>query len=325
VPQTAAAAKLVGGRDGAEQVGAEDFIGRDEGPGARSGLRALAAVEEVAALAVPDAMGAYVRRGGPQADLEVQRVQDAMVDLCENAKDRFAILDLPPTRDIDLVRRWRRRVDSSYAAFYFPWVVMPGADGAGAVLPPSGLVAGVFSRCDTAQGAHKAPANEPLTNAMGVTLPLLDDDLGRLNAEGINVIRTLPGRGTRIWGARTASDDPAWRYVNVRRLFILIRRSIAEGTQWVVFEPNNADLWQKTARQVSLFLEGQWRKGAFAGAAREEAFFVKCDAETNPADVRDAGQMVIQIGAAPALPAEFIVFDVAQEMGDQGAPEKQGG
>jgi len=318
LPQAAPAAKLTGGRDGADTVTAEDFVGHDHGPTDRRGLGALAAVEEVAMLCAPDAMLFYKRQSGPQADLGVQRIQDAMVDACENQKDRFAILDLPPTKDVETARRWRRRINSSFAAFYFPWVTMNGGSGAPTRLPPSGLVAGVFARVDTEHGSHKAPANEVITNAAGLSLSLLDDDVGRLNHEGINALRTIPGRGVRIWGARTASDDPSWRYVNVRRLFIMLRRSLLEGTQWAVFEPNDAKLWESMTRLCTFFLEEQWRKGAFAGAERADSFYVKCDEETNPSGGRDAGQMVIEVGVAPALPAEFIVFDVVQRMGDQG-------
>ncbi len=274
---------------------------------------ALAAVEEVAMIAVPDAMLACERTPGPQADLDVQRVQDAMIDVCENQKDRVAILDLPPTRDVEWVRRWRRRVTSSYAAFYFPWLVQ--ADGAR--VPPSGFVAGVYARCDDQQGSHKAPANEAIANVSGLSLSLLDDDLGRLNSDGVNALRTVHGRGIRIWGARTASDDPAWRYVNVRRLFVMLRRSIAQGTQWACFEPHEPRLWESMTREVTFFLESQWKKGAFAGETRDEAFFVKCDAENNPAEVRDNGQLIVEIGVAPALPSEFILFEVVQKMGDR--------
>jgi hypothetical protein len=317
LPVSAPAAKLAGGRDGSDDVTAEDFVGFDHGPAERRGLMALCAVEEVAMLAVPDAMLGYQRHPGPQADLEAQRIQDAMVDACENLEDRVAILDLPPTRDVELARRWRRRIDSSYAAFYFPWLTL--ADGTR--VPPSGFVAGVYARCDGREGSHKAPANEPITNVAGVTLALLDDDLGRLNAEGVNALRAFPGRGLRVWGARTASDDPSWRYVNVRRLFVMLRRSIAQGTQWACFEPNDPRLWENMTREVSFFLEAQWKKGAFAGEAREEAFFVKCDAENNPAETRDAGQLIIEVGVAPALPSEFILFEVTQKMGDRETTE----
>ena len=317
VPQAAPAAKLTGGRDGSDSVTAEDFVGYDHGPTDRRGLMALSAIDEVSMLAVPDAMLGYARQPGPQAERDVQRIQDAMVDICANLQDRFAILDLPPTKDIELIRRWRRRVNSSYAAFYFPWVVVNEASGS-VKLPPSGLIAGVYARCDTNHGSHKAPANETLVNASGLTLSLLEEDIGRLNSEGINAIRTFPGRGVRVWGARTASDDPDWRYVNVRRLFIMLRRSIATGTQWAVFEPNDRNLWDSVSQTISFFLEEQFKKGAFAGATASDSFYVKCDAETNTSELLDQGQLVVQIGVAPAQPAEFIMFDVVQLMAGQG-------
>jgi phage tail sheath protein FI len=321
LPQAEPAAKLTGGRDGSDAVTAEDFVGYDHGPTDRRGLMALAAVEDVAMMAVPDAMLAYQRHPGPQADRDVQRIQDAMVDVCENLQDRFAILDMPPTKDIEAVKRWRRRLnkDKGFAAFYYPWVIV-GGDGSGVggiKIPPSGHVAGIFARCDTQYGSHKAPANEVITGISALTMALNDDHLGALNSEGINTMRGFPGRGIRVWGARTISDDPDWRYVNVRRLFIMLRRSIINGTQWAVFEPNHKNTWDLLQRVIGLFLSEQWKKGAFAGSSPEEAFFVKCSEETNPPAVRDVGQMIVEIGVAPALPAEFIIFTVVQKMGDQ--------
>lgn len=318
LPLAAPAAKLTGGRDGSEAVTAEDFVGFDNGPAERRGLLSLSSVEQVAIMAVPDAMLSYQRHPGPQADRDVQRIQDAMVDVCEGLKDRFAILDIPPTKDMEAVKRWRRRVDSSFAAFYFPWLVVGGeGGGAGTSVPPSGHIAGIFARCDTQHGSHKAPANEVINGISSLTLALHDDHLGTLNAEGINTMRAFPGRGIRVWGARTASDDPTWRYINVRRLFIMLRRSIVEGTHWVVFEPNNPNTWNVLSREISSFLRIQWKKGAFAGQAAEDAFYVKCDEETNPIGARDKGEMLVEIGVAPALPAEFIIFTVVQNMGDQ--------
>jgi phage tail sheath protein FI len=323
LPQAAPAAKLTGGRDGAEAITAEDFVGYDHGPADRRGLMALAHVEEVSILACPDAMVAYQRHPGPQADRDVQRIQDAMVQVCENLQDRFAVLDIPPTKDMEVVKRWRRRIDSSFAAFYFPWLVVGGESGpsSGIKVPPSGHMAGIFARCDTQRGCFKAPANEVINGTSGLTLALSDDHLGQLNSEGVNTMRSFPGRGIRVWGARTASDAPEWRYINVRRLFIMLRRSITEGSQWAVFEPNSAQTWDLVHRLIHLFLRDQWKAGAFAGDSEEAAFFVKCDEETNPPAIRDNGQMIVEIGVAPALPAEFIIFTVTQNMGDQAAGE----
>jgi len=152
-------------------------------------------------------------------------------------------------------------------------------------------------------------------------MSLTDDHLGNLNTEGINTMRSFPGRGIRVWGARTTSDDPSWRYVNVRRLFIMLRRSIIDGTQWSVFEPNSGKTWDEVATAIRVFLRAQWKKGAFAGDSEDDAFFVKCDGETNPPAALENGQMTVEIGVAPALPAEFIIFDVVQKMGDQASDE----
>ncbi len=245
-----------------------------------------------------------------------------MVNLCENLKDRFALLDLPPVRDIEEVRKWRRRYDSSYAALYYPWIGLAAAERW--FMPPSGHVAGIYARCDTQVGVHKAPANEVIQGANGLQMDLSEDHHGMLNSEGINSLRSFPGRGVRLWGARTTSDDPDWRYINVRRLFIMLRRSLEEGTQWTVFEPNEPITWQRLSRDISEFLNSLFEKGYFAGAAPEESFFVKCDDATNTRTERDAGRMVVQIGVAPAIPTEYIIFDVVQKIGDEATQAASG-
>jgi len=316
LPIAEPAAKLTGGRDGIEVLTAEDFVGFDHGPGDRTGLMALGAVEQVAMLLVPDVMVAYQRTPGPQADRDVQRVQDAMVDLCENLKDRFAILDAPPTKDIEEVRKWRRRLSSSFAAMYYPWISIDSSSGVLAMCPPSGHVAGVIARCDTQEGVHKAPANEVITGAVGLMLNMNEDHLGLLNSDGINAVRGFPGRGIRLWGARTTSDEPDWRYINVRRTFIMLRRSLEEGTQWSVFEPNEPRTWERLSTSVDEFLKKLWADGYFAGATPEESYFVKCDASTNTMETRQAGQMLIEVGIAPAIPTEYIIFNVVQKMSE---------
>jgi hypothetical protein len=320
LPQPKPPARLSGGRDGIEVLTPDDFIGEDRGPGERTGLMSLSGVEAVSMLCVPDAMLAYQRNPGPQADREVQVVQDAMINLCENMKERFAILDAPPTRDVEAVRKWRRRIESSFAALYYPWIRLRASVGEGVFdAPPCGHVAGIFARCDTTEGVYKAPGNEVIKGALGLTMALSEDHLGILNNEGINGLRSLPGRGTRTWGARTLSEDPDWRYVNVRRLFIMLRRALEEGTQWSVFEPNVRRTWEQMRDMVSDFLKRLWELGYFAGKSPEESYFVVCDETTNPPEVTDQGRMVIHIGVAPALPAEYLMFRVVQKMGEQGA------
>jgi phage tail sheath protein FI len=169
--------------------------------------------------------------------------------------------------------------------------------------------------------SSESPAHEVISGSSALTLSLSAGHHGQLNSEGVNTMRSFPGRGIRVWGARTSSDAPEWRFINVRRLFIMLRRTITEGSQWAVFEPNGPQTWDMVHRLIHLFLRDQWKAGAFAGDSEEEAFFVKCDEETNPAAVRDNGQMIVEIGVAPALPAEFIIFTVTQNMGDQAAGE----
>lgn len=319
LPQAAPPVRLSGGKDGIEVIEPADFIGHDHGPGDRTGLMALAGVDAVGLLSIPDAMLAYARHPGPQADRDVQVIQDAMINVCENRKDRFAILDTPPTRDLDEVRKWRRRVESSYAALYYPWIQLRGPQDSTVRVPPSGHVAGVFARCDKREGVHKSPANEVIEGAVGLHIELAEEHLGLLNGDGINALRSMPSRGVRIWGARTLSEDPDWKHVSVRRLFIMLRRSLEEGTEWAVFEPNDERTWERLTGAVSDFLKELWGNGYFAGAGPDDSYFVRCNAETNPRDVRDVGHMVVEVGVAPALPAEFIVFHVVQKMSEQAA------
>jgi phage tail sheath protein FI len=173
----------------------------------------------------------------------------------------------------------------------------------------------VYARNDNERGVHKAPANEVIRGALSPEIQITKGEQDVLNPLGVNCIRTFVGRGIRVWGARTLSSDPAWRYVSVRRLFNYVEESIERGTQWVVFEPNDADLWARVRRDVGAFLTGVWRDGMLFGATPAEAFFVKCDAENNPSDVRDRGQLIIDIGMAPVKPAEFIVFRFSQYAG----------
>lgn len=318
LPQAEPAAKLTGGRDGVDVLTPADFIGYDHGPANRAGLMALGGVEAVGMLCVPDAMLAYSRTPGPQADRDVQVIQDAMVNMCENLKDRFAILDAPPTKDVEEVRKWRRRIETSYAALYYPWIELRGANDSVVKVPPSGHMAGIYARCDKNVGVHKAPANELIVGAVGLSLNLNEDHLGILNGDGVNALRSLPGRGTRVWGANTLSEDPDWRYINVRRLFIMLRRSLEEGTQWSVFEPNDARTWERLTGNVTEFLKDLWGQGYFAGAGPDDSFFVKCNGEINTREVRDEGRMIMEIGVAPAIPAEYIIFHVVQKMDEHG-------
>jgi hypothetical protein len=203
---------------------------------------------------------------------------------------------------------------STYGAFYFPSILARDPlTGQTVAMAPSGHLAGVWARTDLSRGVHKAPANEPLRGALGLTYAVTRQEQEELNPKGVNCIRFFPAEGIKVWGARTlAAEADPFRYLNVRRLFNMLKESIAEGTRWTVFEPNDEELWSAIRRDVGAFLTRVWRDGALLGRTPQEAFFVKCDAETNPADVRDAGQVVTLIGVAPVKPAEFVLFKLSQ-------------
>jgi phage tail sheath protein FI len=292
----------------------DDYVGD---PSDRTGFGGLEAIDEVTMVSVPDLMSAYQNR---MLDLEgVQSVQLAMIAHCELMGDRVAILDPPPGLNAQQIKEWRVDkvgYDSKYATLYWPWIkVFDPATGTNLFVPPSGHMAGVWSRNDDTRGVHKAPANEVVRGAITLEINITKNEHDLLNPVGINCIRAFPGRGIRVWGARTLSSDAAWRYLNVRRLFNYLEESILNGTDWVVFEPNDPTLWSKIRRTISSFLVNEWRKGALFGLTPAEAYYVKCDGETNPAEGIDAGQVVCEIGVAPVKPAEFVIFRLAQYSG----------
>src|SRR5262245_31366119 len=208
-----------------------------------------------------------------------------------------------------------RQSDGGYGAVYHPWITVPDAFKPRGVIsvPPSGHLAGIYARTDGTRGVHKAPANEAIRGAVDVAYSLTQEDQERLNPNGVNCIRFFPNEGIRVWGARTrAASASEWRYINVRRLFNMIEKSIVRSTRWVVFEPNDYSLWKSIRRDVSAFLTLVWRQGALMGQTPDQAFFVKCDAETNPPEEIDAGRVIILIGIAPVKPAEFVIFRIGQ-------------
>jgi hypothetical protein len=281
---------------------------------ARTGMGALEVPDDITMLVCPDLMMAY--QSGV-LDLEgVQAVQTAMITHCERMADRVAILDAPPGMNPQEIQDWRVNIanyDSSFAALYYPWIkVFDPASGQNILVPPSGHMAGIWARNDASRGVHKAPANEVIGGALDVETQITRGEQDGLNPVGINCIRSFPGRGIRVWGARTLSSNPSWTYLNVRRLFNMVEKSIDNGTQWVVFEPNDMALWQKINRSATAFLTMVWRQGALFGATPGEAFYVKCDAETNPPEARDLGMVTTEIGIAPVKPAEFVIFRISQ-------------
>jgi phage tail sheath protein FI len=258
--------------------------------------------------------------GSDAAKERVKMVQTAMIAHCENMRYRFALLDTPPGLNAQQAKEWRQYVnfDTSYAAMYYPWIEVADLSGSGKTskfVPPSGHVVGIYNRSDAGRGVHKAPANEVVLGAINVEIALSKGEQDTLNPIGVNCIRSFPGRGIRVWGARTLSSDGSWRYINVRRLFILVGASLDSGMQWVVFEPNDNTLWAKVRRDVTSFLRVIWRTGALFGTTPDQAFYVKCDEELNPLEIRDLGQLIIEVGLAPVKPAEFVIFRLSQWAG----------
>ncbi|MEO0425115.1 MAG: phage tail sheath C-terminal domain-containing protein [Pseudomonadota bacterium] len=253
---------------------------------------------------------------------QIAQVQAAMVEHCEQRGDRFALLDPPASAARDdangtaAIRAWRSRFDTSYAALYYPWVrvIEPAGDADSLrAIPPSGHVAGCIARHDLARGVHRAPANSPLPWLQGLTATVDDRLHELLNAAAINVLRQGSARGLRILGARTLSSDPLWRFINVRRLLLFLRKAIDMSTQWAVFEPNHFATRQKLIQSLSSLLTGLWQGGALAGASPQEAYFIKCDEENNPPDARANGRLHALVGVAPSQPMEFIVLRVGRQ------------
>jgi uncharacterized protein len=252
-------------------------------------------------------------------------LQASLIAHCEKLKDRIAVLDTPllhPVSGVELTpevaQAWRNNFDTKYGAIYFPWLRVPDVlnlEGILRSVPPSGYVAGIYARGDRRVGVHKPPANEELEGVKDVEVTLEDVDHGALNDRGINVIRSYPGRGVRVAGARTLSSSAEWRFVNVRRLLIMIEEAIDEQTQWTVFEPNNRDLWRDIERVARSFLETIWRQGMLDGATPEEAFYVRCDESTNPQADIDVGRVTCEIGVLPPWPAEFVIVRIGKTEG----------
>lgn len=336
-PPRAGRYRLTGGADGLATLRPDHLI---------AGLAALETVDEVAIVALPDIMPvprveprtkrrpprcddlcAEVTEELPEEPLEfppalddaaIARLQNALIAHCERLRDRVAVLDVPPSavtpRD---ALAWRRDLDSSFAALYYPWLRVPDPlelEGLLRAVPPSGHVAGIWARSDLRVGVHKPPANEALETVEDVLFRLGDEDHGDLNEAGVNAIRPSGGRGIRVAGARTVSSDPLLRYVNVRRLLLMIAEAVDEGTQWTVFEPNDPRLRREIDRVVRSFLDGLFRRGVLDGAKADEAYSVRCDESTNPPAEVEAGRLICQIGVQPPWPAEFVIVRLAKSV-----------
>ncbi|MGH9133000.1 MAG: phage tail sheath family protein [Ilumatobacteraceae bacterium] len=286
---------------------------------ARTGISGLTIAEDVTMVMVPDLVTAATKDDGT-IDLGLWKsVQLALINHCEGQANRMAVLDAPPGMSPQQIKEWRSDVamyDSAFAALYYPWIQVanPAATNGDTeiIVPPSGHMAGIWSRNDSSRGVWKAPANEVVRGALNVATNITKAEQGLLNPIGINCIRPFGTQGIRVWGARTLSSNTDWTYINVRRLFNMIETTIMNGTHYAVFEPNDVTLWEGLKRTVGAFLRGLWRDGALFGATAEQAFYVKCDEETNPPDSIDQGRVVVEVGIAPVKPAEFVIFRIAQ-------------
>ncbi len=262
------------------------------------GLRALERIAEISLLCAPN-------------EHDVAGLSESLVAHCEKMKDRFAILSAAEKAS---PRSLRPPVTSSYAAMYWPWInIRDSTTGKKIRVPPCGHIAGVYARTDLNRGVHKAPANEVLQGTLDLAVQGNSADLRRLTRLGVNALRVFPRRGIRIWGARTTSSNPEWRYVPVRRIALFVKESVSKGTQWVVFEPNTNKLWAQVRQSVKNFLTHLWSQGALQGQKPQEAFFVKCDRTTMTQNDINNGRLVCQIGMAVVRPAEFVIVQITQK------------
>jgi phage tail sheath protein FI len=269
-------------------------------------LNVFAAIDEIAIVAVPGAI--------------TQGQHSSILTHCSNLKDRFAILDgvpNPPTLTDGNISPTGRSASGSYGAIYYPWIKVANATGSNMItIPPSGHIAGIYARSDQNYGVFKTPANEEVAGALDVERLLSKADQDGLNPQGINLIRSFNGT-IKIWGGRTRADEnnSEFRYISTRRFLNYLYESIDESTQFAVFEPNTPVLWQKITQTLTGFLLTEWRNGALFGTTPEQAFFVRCDKDTNPPEIRELGQVVAEVGVAVVKPAEFVIFRIQQTTG----------
>jgi phage tail sheath protein FI len=304
---------LVGGNDGI-RPGEREYEGTEDANRTfKTGLKQFHDVDDISIVAAPGSTADY-KHYHDAAD----SIYEHLIRHANLMRYRIAILDSPPVQSIADVRKVRAKLDSTYAAFYYPWItVLDPLTRRALKLPPSGFVAGIYARTDVNRGVFKAPANEVVNLAIGLEFLLSKSQQEVLNPEGINCFRFFEGRGFRLWGARTISSDPEWKYVNIRRYLAYLEHSIDKGTQWAVFEPNGPPLWMNVRRTVEDFLLNEFRIGALLGAKPEQAFFVKCDRSTITQDDLNNGRLVALIGVAALRPAEFVIFRIGQWTADR--------
>jgi phage tail sheath protein FI len=304
---------LTGGNDG-DRPGAAEYEGQDgSADGNATGLHALETIEDISIVAAPGSTYGYETTYKTDA-MQIVRL---LIGHAERMRYRIAVIDCGDGQLLSQVRAFRAQIDSSYAAFYYPWVrILDPVTRQEINLPPSGFVTGIYARNDVETGVHKAPANEVVRSAIGFEFTLNKAQQDVLNPEGINCFRFFEGRGYRLWGARTASSDPEWKYVNLRRYFAYLERSIDKGTQWVVFMNNAEGLWAKVQQTIVDFLYNEWKSERLMGTKPEEAYFVRCDRSTMTQNDLDNGRLIVLVGVSPIRPAEFVIFRIGQWTAD---------
>ncbi|MCY1022093.1 phage tail sheath family protein [Pyxidicoccus sp. MSG2] len=307
-------ALLKGGSDG-ERPNSDDYKGQQiVNTTRKTGLVQFEDLEDISIVAAPGSTFGYENGYANDA----ASIVNLLISHAQRMKYRIAVLDSGNGQTLSQVRALRAKIDSSYAALYYPWVkVLDPVTRQPIFLPPSGFVAGIYARNDVNRAVYKAPANEVVNLALGFEANLSKAQQEVLNPEGINAFRFFEGRGNRLWGARTTSSDPEWKYVNLRRYFAYLERSIDKGTQWAVFEPNGEQLWANVRRTIEDFMLNEWQSGALLGDKPDKAYFVKCDRSTMSQNDLDNGRLVCLIGVAPLRPAEFVIFRIGQWTGDR--------
>ncbi|MEH6443779.1 MAG: phage tail sheath subtilisin-like domain-containing protein [Oceanospirillaceae bacterium] len=305
---------LQGGDDGRALTDV-DYIGEMDEINGNTGLITLEDIEDISIVMTPNAAA--------NTATAHQSVVNAMLNHCLKMRYRIGLVDCRKDMTISEIRALRDNFDDSRLALYYPWVVTSNSDtsdpsgkSASLALPPCGFMAGIYARTDVERGVHKAPANTVVLGALSFNQTINKFQQELLNPNAINCLRSFPGRGHRVWGARTLSSDPEWKYVNVRRYFLYLERSIEKGTQWAVFEPNGEALWANVRITISNFLFNEWSSGHLLGASPEAAFFVRCDRNTMTQNDIDNGRLVCEVGVAPLRPAEFVIFRIGQKTAD---------
>jgi len=305
---------LVGGNDGVRPT-FDEYDGKaDEDKNVKTGLKAFEDIEDISIVAAPGSTYGY--ENGYRDDAAT--IISLLISHAQRMHYRIAVIDAGNGQSIAQVRAMRARYDSKYAALYYPWVrILDPVTRQEINLPPSGFISGIYARNDINRAVYKAPANEVINLALGFEQLLNKSQQDILNPEGVNCLRFFEGRGMLVWGARLISSDPEWKYVNLRRYFAYLERSLDRGTQWAVFEPNGEALWANVRRTIEDFLLNEWQSGALLGDKPEKAFFVKCDRTTMTQNDLDNGRLICLIGLAPLKPAEFVIFRIGQWTADR--------